>query len=130
MRKIESVTPTPPPRSASDRVKVLSDSMLAMLFRSVGVVAVLAVPFFSGLGAVDGTPLVENGTEAQAPVWDASYSERYPGCVASVLWPSTEEPVAVLVQAPDGTVERVTLDARRQSLQQLAPGTTTIGACR
>ena len=104
--------------------------MLAMLFRSVGVVAVLAVPFFSGHGAIDGTPLGEQGTQAQAPVWDASYSERYPGCVASVLWPSNEEPVAVVVQAPDGTVERVMLDPRRQALQQLPAGTTTIGACR
>jgi hypothetical protein len=121
--------PSPPPSSGPHQPK-MSDALLSMVFRSIGVLAVLAVPFVSGLGAVDGTPLGEQGTKEPVPVWQASYSERYPGCVASVLWPAAEQPVAVVVRAPDGAVEKVALDPRRQSLQELAPGTTAIGACR
>ena len=130
MRKIDSMTPTPPPPSALQHSKAAPDVLLSMVFRSVGVLAVLAVPLVSGLGAADGAPFVERGPAQQQPVWETAYSEQFPGCVASVLWPAKEEPVAVVVRTPEGDVERVTLDARGQSLQQVAPGTATIGACR
>jgi hypothetical protein len=62
-------------------------------------------------------------------VWKASYSERYPGCVATVLWPATETPVALVIVAPDGSTARLTNEEARQRAAQ-GQVVRTIGACR
>lgn len=63
--------------------------------------------------------------------WKAGYSRQYPGCVASVLWPERETPVAIVVRHRSGDVEKVTM--RRASprlFTALRRGTTdVIGAC-
>jgi hypothetical protein len=43
--------------------------------------------------------------------WKSSYSRAFPGCVAMVLWPDDETPGAVVVQLPDGHVERISRQA-------------------
>ena len=108
----------------------LTHAALSMAFRSLAVVAVLTVPVVSGLGSVDGAQTVDRRQQDRVTAWEASYSEQYPGCVASALWPAEELPVALVVRTPDGNVDRVALDAQRRSLQHLPAGSTTIGACR
>ena len=58
-------------------------------------------------------------------VWEESYSERYPGCVAAVLWPRDEQPVAIVTRTPGGHVDRVPVGAG-----PLPSTAVTIGACR
>ncbi len=56
-------------------------------------------------------------------VWQESWSERYPGCVALALWPDDEQPVALVTRGSDGGLDRV--EPRR------APGAgEVVGACR
>jgi hypothetical protein len=107
-----------------------SAPMLSMLFRSAGVLAVLAVPLLSGLGVVSDAPLAERQQQRSATLWKAAYSERYPGCVPTVLWPADERPVAVVTRTPDGRIDRVALDPDRHLVQPLPAAARTIGACR
>jgi len=105
--------------------------VLSMLFRSVGVLAILTVPVLSGLGVVGGAPLTEREQQhATSSLWRAAYSERYPGCVPSVLWPADEQPVAVVTRTPGGRIDRVALDADQRPVHALPPAAETIGACR
>ena len=74
----------------------------------------------------------DHAARATAPqessvVWKQDYSERFPGCVASVLWPATETPIAVVVLSADGSASRV---SQAEARQQAARGARTIGACR
>lgn len=41
--------------------------------------------------------------------WKAGYSRQYPGCVASVLWPERETPVAIVVRHGSGDVQKVAM---------------------
>ena len=63
----------------------------------------------------------------ESAIWQADYSERFPGCVASVLWPAAETPIAVVVISTDGTAFRV---SREEARHQAALGARAIGACR
>ena len=58
------------------------------------------------------------------PIWRESWSERFPGCVATVLWPPAERPVAVVTRDPSGRVARV------ESARAAVDGARTVGACR
>jgi hypothetical protein len=60
----------------------------------------------------------------QEPLWEESWSERYPGCVATVLWPATERPVAVVTRDPAGHLARVPVDEVGVSDPR------AVGACR
>ena len=55
-------------------------------------------------------------------LWQASWSEQFPGCVARALWPQDERPVAMLTRGPDGEVARVAPTA--------APSGEVVGVCR
>ena len=110
--------------------RVLPSALVAMLFRSVGVLALLAVPVLSGLGTLAPATPGERPDPHETTVWKAAYSERYPGCVANALWPVGERPVAVVTRTPDGRVERVAVDERRRPLGALPAGGRPIGACR
>lgn len=59
--------------------------------------------------------------DAQA-LWQASWSEQFPGCVARALWPQDERPVALLTRGPDGEVARVAPRASRSG--------QVVGVCR
>jgi hypothetical protein len=62
-------------------------------------------------------------TQADA-MWEARWSERFPGCVALALWPHDEQPVAVVTLARDGSVARLPPHGS-------APmGARVVGACR
>jgi hypothetical protein len=57
------------------------------------------------------------------PIWRESWSERFPGCVATVLWPPAERPVALVTRDPAGRVARVPARAAVDDEH-------TVGACR
>lgn len=116
--------------AAPPSLRQLPGAVVGMLFRSLGVLALLAVPVLTGLGTVDPAAPGERSQPPQASVWKAAYSERYPGCVPSVLWPDEETPVAVLTKSPGGRVDRVELDGRQQAVGGVPSGAQTIGACR
>ena len=108
----------------------LPSTVVAMALRSAGVLAIMAVPAVSGLGSVDPGGPGERADRQHAPMWKASYSERYPGCVPSVLWPADESPVALVTRSPDGHVAKVAVDAQTRPLQAVPDDAWTIGACR
>jgi len=62
-------------------------------------------------------------------LWKASYSEKYPGCVSTVLWPSSEMPVALVVVKADGHTAMLSREEARTSAAQ-GQVARTIGACR
>ena len=112
------------------RIEAAPSTVVAMLFRSVGVLALIAVPTISGL-ASSAVPTPADGAEGQEQTtWRAAYSERYPGCVPAVLWPQDENPVAVVTKGSDGRVQRVALDDRQRPVQPVPYDAHTIGACR
>ena len=111
------------------RIEATPSTVVAMLLRSVGVLALLAVPTINGLGSV-AVPAPDDTPEHQPTTWRTAYSERYPGCVPAVLWPQDEEPVAVVTKGSDGRVERVALDDRQRPVHPLPSDARTIGACR
>lgn len=111
-------------------LRVLPGAVITMLFRSVGVLALIAVPVLTGVGSVDQAAPGERSERPQSSVWKAAYSERYPGCVPSVLWPDDETPVAVLTKTPGGRVDRVELDSRQRAMGAVPSAARTIGACR
>lgn len=55
-------------------------------------------------------------------VWEESWSERYPDCVALALWPDEEKPTALLAR-DGGGVTRIPAAAP-------PAGTQVVGACR
>lgn len=114
---------------ASTASRALPGAVLAMAFRSLGVLAVLAVPVVSGLGSVDGGTPGERRDGQQPSTWKAAWSERYPGCVPSVLWPADEHPKALLTRGPDGRIYKFAL-APDDSVSSVPAGARTIGACR
>jgi len=63
--------------------------------------------------------------------WKAGYSRQYPGCVASVLWPERETPVAIVVRHRPGEIEKVAMrHATPRLFTEVRRGTTeVIGAC-
>ena len=114
---------------ATPVLRAVPGILVGMLFRSAGVLAVVAVPVISGLGSVDGSAPGDRPGGQSPTDWKAAYSERYPGCVPSILWPADEHPVAVLTKRADGSVDKVSLDGQRP-LDSVPAGARTIGACR
>lgn len=57
-------------------------------------------------------------------VWESSWSQRFPGCVALALWPQHETPVALVTRSPVGEIAKVAPTASDQQ-----PG-RVVGACR
>ena len=120
----------PAPATPSSHSRAVAGPILSMLFRSAGVLAILAVPVLSGLGVVAETPFAEREQQGSPSGWKETYSERYPGCVPTVLWPADEQPVAVVTRTADGRVDRIALDADRRLVRPIPAGAETIGACR
>jgi hypothetical protein len=108
----------------------LPSIVVAMLFRSAGVLALLAVPAISGPSSVGTGAAGDRPERQQAADWKGTYSLRYPGCVPSVLWPADEHPVALITRRPDGRVDKVALGGGRRPVGSVTDGTRTIGACR
>ena len=114
--------------AASSTASAPIGTLVSMAFRSLGVLAVLAVPLASQ-GPVDRGP-ADRLVHAPTTEWKATYSEEYPGCVAAVLWPQDETPTAVVTLTPEGRVDRVALDAQHRPVEPLPDQARTIGACR
>jgi hypothetical protein len=87
----------------------------------------LAVMAYLLPSSILATPVVEE--RPTSSVWKTAYSEMYPGCVSTVLWPSAEEPVAIVVIDADGKTVRV---SREEARLRAAAGdlARTIGVCR
>src|SRR5690349_4315410 len=108
-----------PRHAPTSPTRLAASQLLSMLFRTAGVVAVLAAPVLSGVtGSTTDDASIER-EQQRTTTWQPSYSERYPGCVPSVLWPADERPVAVVTRTPDGRVDRVALDADRHLVRPL-----------
>lgn len=71
-----------------------------------------------------------DGVRPSPPHWQAAYSRRFPGCVATVLWPAHERPVAFVVKHPSGRVTRIAVDEAVRRARTDADRVWTIGACR
>jgi hypothetical protein len=125
---MDSTDATP---SAAPTARPSTHTLLPMLFRSAGIALVLALPTASGSSITLDAPAATEQVQQQTdPLWRASYSERYPGCVPSVLWPADEQPVAVVTRTPDGRITRVALDDDRRLVRDVPSGARAIGACR
>lgn len=96
-------------------------------FTSAATALVLAAVTVLGPAAPTAAPSTEQGVEGAAEsLWSQAWSERFPGCVAMVLWPVDERPVALVTRSASGAVSRVSADSPRR----LAPDERAIGACR
>jgi hypothetical protein len=126
---MDSTDATP---SAAPTARALTHTVLSMLLRSAAIALVLALPMASGSSITVDAPAATKQVQQQAddPLWKAAYSERYPGCVPSVLWPADEQPVAVVTRTPDGRIDRVALDEARMLVRDVPAGARAIGACR
>lgn len=69
-------------------------------------------------------------TADPARVWHASYSRRYPGCVALVLWPRGELPTALVVRDRTGAIARVSVREAAVRLRSAEHTDVIVGACR
>ena len=114
---------TRPPGVSGALARTSRQRLVQACATTVAVAAVLAAstltePPAPHVAGADGT--------APASVWRASWSERFPGCVAMVLWPPGERPAAFVTRSPDGAVQRLAVGtARRVPL-----GDRVVGACR
>jgi len=109
--------------SAACKAGPVAVPFMSMLLRSVRIAAVPLLVFVATL-AVRPVDVTYGSPHAHvAPVWKDSYSRRFPGCVALVLWPADQRPVAYVTRSADGAVNRVRADLG-------VPRGSTIGACR
>ena len=107
--------------------------MRASVLPMLAFVAVAASLIGTGLLAA-GTSATEADAAAHMPepAWREAYSRQFPGCVATVLWPVRERPVAFVVKRLSGEVTRIGVDeaVRRARNASVADDVWTIGACR
>ena len=97
--------------------------------------------FLTVAASLVGTGLVAANTSASEadaavrlplPAWREAYSRRFPGCVATVLWPARERPVAFVVKRLSGEVARIGVAeaVHRARNATVADDVWTIGVCR
>ncbi|MGN6577737.1 MAG: hypothetical protein ACTHKG_18850 [Nocardioides sp.] len=122
-------------RSGADAALAVVGPMLGRALL-VAVAAVLLVVGYLVTAGARGRRSADHGGRAPAPEhrvtsWKASYSQQFPGCVASVLWPERRTPVAVVVLLPRGKVERISRDAAAHGALQHSrfEDARIIGAC-
>ncbi|MGZ4699250.1 MAG: hypothetical protein ACXVY4_17425 [Oryzihumus sp.] len=72
------------------------------------------------------------GVRQDAALWPSSWSRRFPGCVAVVLWPRTEAPKAVLLRDGSGNVAAMTVRDAGMRLRLAGPDDQVrlVGICR
>ena len=127
MRTTRSRTTSPPGSSGSLAHATSSGSgtsrqrLVQACATTVAVVAVLAASTRTEPPAPPAAWAVR-----EAPLWEAGWSERFPGCVAMVLWPRGERPAAFVIRSPDGAVHRLTVGTERR----VPLDDRVVGACR
>lgn len=74
---------------------------------------------------------LDSAGPSAASDWKDGYSRRFPGCVASVLWPERETPVAIVVRWRSGEIDRVVMRRASQEVftRVRTGGADVIGAC-
>jgi hypothetical protein len=72
------------------------------------------------------------GVPDGGPVWRESYSLRFPGCVAAVLWPPDESPRGFVVRERRGGLEEISVHEAVLRIHRggPAPRWRTVGVCR
>jgi hypothetical protein len=116
-----------PSRARSPGHRGVHQPLLQACFTSVGVAALLAVATVTGAsGSRIAPPDAVASGDVTTPVWRESWSERFPGCVAMVLWPGTERPVALVTRSPGGELRRLDVG----SDQRVPVSDRAVGACR
>jgi hypothetical protein len=114
-----------------------SPGLLRLLVRAlmVPVLVLLAVTGYlvAGTALADGPSSRALGS-VRSPVtsdWKDGYSRQFPGCVASVLWPERETPVAIVVRWRSGEVDRIVMRhaSHRVFARVRAGDAELIGAC-
>lgn len=90
--------------------------------------------YLVGAGALDAHTASEAASPAMPTVanpWKPGYSRRFPGCVASVLWPSHEMPAALVVRWRSGDLARIDVrQASQQVFNRMRTGDAEVlGAC-
>ena len=109
----------------------LGRRLLRALVASV-LLLLVAAGYVAANALAGATPTADRaGASAPATPWKATYSRRFPGCVAAVLWPERETPVAVVVRWRSGRVERIDRieAARRAVTPSRRDDGEIIGAC-
>ena len=118
----------PPAVLPAERRTGRRQQLVQACFTSLGVAAVVALS-----AVVPSSPpsdsahrLSDSPADVSDRLWSASWSQRFPGCVAMVLWPQGERPVALVTRSPDGTVHRLAVG----SAGRVPSGDRVVGACR
>jgi hypothetical protein len=125
-------TRTPRRRTPAEPVSPRSgrrQQLLQGCFTSLGVALVVALSSTApppDLSLEPSGRTVAAVPDDRARLWSASWSERFPGCVAVVLWPEGERPVALVTRSPDGAMNRLEVGAA----QRVPLGDRVVGACR
>ena len=63
-------------------------------------------------------------------VWKESWSRRFPGCVALLLWPPREVPRALVVRDGTGPLRQLSVRQAVVEVRGGGPRPDTVGACR
>jgi hypothetical protein len=106
-------------RTAQKSVGAMVARSLTSSTVAVGLLAVLAL-------AGPGSGEAPGAQRTPHVAWKDTYARRYPGCVPVSLWPAEEQPVAILVRMPGGSVQ----ERRVGHLVGARPAMRTIGVCR
>ncbi len=120
-------------RTATQTVHALV-GLTAAMTRAVavlGALAVLSTVYLVGLAGRSDThdvprPTARNGQ----PVWKGSYSHRFPGCVAVVLWPPDEVPRALVVRDRHRGLVEISAREAAVRVRDATERLDTVGACR
>ena len=85
----------------------------------------------AALGVHTAPSSLDSGGPSAASDWKDGYSRRFPGCVAAVLWPERETPVAIVVRWRSGGIDRVVMQhASQEVFTRVRTGDADIiGAC-
>lgn len=106
-------------------------SLTAAVTRSVAVLAVLgavSAAYLLALGAHGIHPKATTDAPAGHEVWRESYSRRFPGCVAVVLWTPGAVPRALVVRDRRGALSEVS--AQEAAVRFRDGDLRAVGACR
>lgn len=103
--------------------------------RAVAVLAVLgalSAAYLLALGADGVRPrLPAADSSAGQEVWKESYSRRFPGCVAALLWTPGEAPRAVVMRDHRGTLREMSVREAAVRVRDGGVGPlSTVGVCR
>ncbi len=119
------------PSGVADRVTAAVTRALTALALVTAVVVTYLVVLSVHEAGVGGSGDGSSSRPAH-PVWKESYSRRFPGCVAVLLWPPQEVPRALVVRNRDGALVQMPVGEATVRVRSAAVGddVRTVGVCR